>query len=72
MACKWGLLATYKSWDDPPSNPSLGILQVHRVGDGFQASPAMAQGMLAFLDCGGKLDVSLTSIGWGDCWWAGR
>jgi len=32
-------------------------VQVHHVGDGFQASPSMAPGLLAFLDCGGKLDV---------------
>lgn len=41
--------------------------QVHHVGDGFQASPSMAPGLLAFLDCGGKLDVSWQNSGKG--WW---
>ena len=26
MACKWGLLTTYQSWDDPPSGGGLKIL----------------------------------------------
>ena len=25
MAYKWGLLTTYKSWDDPPSSRVLGL-----------------------------------------------
>ena len=33
------------------------------MGDGFQASPSMAPGLLAFLDCGGKLDVSWQRFG---------
>ena len=32
MACKWWLLTTYKSWDDPPSSSPLAIWFSSSVG----------------------------------------
>ena len=37
--------------------------QARRVGDAFQSSPAMGPGMMAVVDCGGRLEASASSEG---------
>ena len=62
MAYKWGLLTTYKSWDDPPSNRQNNKSKLQ----GFKVQP-----FSSFVEASELPSVALTVFFVGSCFRGG-